>query len=119
MKLEIKEISKRTRLHVSTVEHTILSKGLEVLINENGKRVTDYEKFIEARTGIKSGAKTKEKRVFLFDFDKLRSEVKSAGLTMTEYIRQLGISRNRFYCILRGVVYPTADEIQRLQKPVR
>lgn len=117
-KLEIKEISKRTGLHISTVEHTILSKGLKILWNENGKRVTDFEKFVEARAGMKAGAKTKEKRLFIFDWNKLRSEVKTAGLTMTEYIRQSGIKRNRFYCILRGVVYPTADEIQRLNKSI-
>ena len=113
MKLTIKQISQETGIPISVIEYTIATKGLKVLYNEEGKRVTDKELLLQAREKIKRGRPALKRKEFDFDFAELQKVIFAKGLRMKDFF-EFGISRNRYYSIKSGVVIPTKKEIEIL-----
>lgn len=112
----IKAISNMTNVSVSVVEYTIMRKNLDVRTSE-GRRTISLSDFTQARKGMTVGRnKNPEKKPFEFDFNMLTAKVFSEGKTMTDFFRESGLSRNRYYSIRSGVVYPTENEIKILKE---
>jgi len=111
----IKAISNMTNVSVSVVEYTIMKKNLDVRTTE-GRRTISLSEFTEARKGMTVGRNKQEKKEFDFDFERLTEKIFSEGRTMTEFFRESGLSRNRYYSIRSGVVYPTKNEIKILKE---